>query len=559
MLKVKANVAPPDDLADQFGVAVNKHDDGSYTLYLSLEPDIYHGAPVAFHTEMAYAPDQAQDIRWEEVQLGWMVLKHTLVYNPDSTSYLEWQPINFYGEDPFFLTGLMVSTHAYSKSAIFGTPSQPNDDRTLFNMALGAHSTFLRYRDRTLDDLVNRFTCTASCDPAATWGADPLSVAVNGVTSYQERAHGLLDTRNRAIQFLDDQGYPHDSHPSLVIALERQEGAWLLDQDATGQVSTSINVNLADVPLLTRRRLQMVTYEYRDGAWHPLDAAQTLNLMLKRYSEKALAPVVHAMHTDYPDITARDLRATIALFYTSWLVGSERVVKIDQRDTMDPASGTLDQDVYNKLRHPNVPYDNLAAYLARATDLAEPGGGMRVGTTLSQDYEYRHAFPEAADNFNLPPIHIPDFSTSLLPKGESVVPYGIPVTLDAISTLNSLWGVYTLARDLGTWRGFDKLITKGHVIGAIISFGLIWTFFALEVDFSNPIAWRYSLTYAIASTILAVVSILLSLNPVTLALLSLYYLADLILLLVTGGTTASPARSPISWPGCSIRPMSKPS
>jgi len=535
MLQVQANVAPTDKLANQFGVAVNKNDDGSYTLYLSLEPDIYHGTPVAFHTEMAYAPDQGEDIRWNDVQLVWVLMKHTLVYAPDTTSHLEWQVIHIYKREPFVLTGLMVSARGDLKSAIFGTPRHPNDDRTLFNMALGAHSTFLRYRDRTLDDLVNRFTCTTNCDPTATWGVDPGDVDVDGVTSFQEYRSGLRDIRNRALQFLSNQGYPHDSHPSLLIATEDRGGTWLLDEDTAGQVSTSIRVNLVDVPLLTTRHLQLVTYEYGNGAWSPLDAASTLNLMHDRYSESALAPVVRAMHKDYPEITARDLQATITLFYTSWQAGSQRVVTIGQQPRMDPAPGDLDQRTYDTLHHPDVPYDNLAAYLVKVANLAEPGGGMRVGAGLGQDYDYRHAFPDAADNFNLPDFHIIDYSYDLLPNQSSDVPYGVFVALGSLSLFNTLRGTYNLARDLGTWRGFDKFITKGHIIGAIISFAIIWTFFAIGVDFSNPIVWRYALTYAIAASILAIVSIVLSLNPITMGLLALYYLADIIVLLVTGG------------------------
>jgi len=531
MLRIVANVAPPSDLAKRYGVTARKNDDGTYTLRLPLNPVIHHGTNVAFTGQVVYAPDQLADIRWEGVSFVWTVMLDYYTNESDHT----WTALTAY-EDEFTVTGLNIFVQKSLQNAIFGTPDFPNDDRILFNMALGASSTFTRYRDRTLDDLANRFTCTSNCDPIATWGADPRTVEVDGPVSYQDRDEALLDTSERAEQFLQNQGYPTDSHPALITAMEDVSGVWSLDSDQHGQVEARANLSLLNMSFVTMRYLRLNTYEYRHGSWQSLATAPMLQVILDRYSEDTLAPVVQDLRATYPDITARDLRATLAMFYTSWQAGYSRITRVDGRESLEDAPTDLDQSVYDRLHQPDPPYDNLAAYLVEVAELAEPGGGMRVGASRAQEYTYRHAHPAGVRDLHVPPMDIQDVSYNFIPTTGNVIPPYVYAVRATLASISMGYTYYDEMKRLGSLFKIDKISNhKLGVVGAIGTIIATWIFFGVSTDFSNPIAWHYALSYAIASTVISILFFVLSLSPFFAVLLIYFSVIDLIILIVTWG------------------------
>ncbi|MCD6290913.1 MAG: FG-GAP repeat protein, partial [Anaerolineae bacterium] len=534
MLRIKANVAPPTSLAERYRISSRQYkEEGNtyYELHVPLTPIVHHGTNVAFSARVPYAPDQIDDIRWLKTEMVWLVT----VDNYTGERQHQWTALATY-TDTYTLTGLSISTQTSYKFAIFGTPLYENDDRHLFNVALGAGATFMRYRDRTLEDLASRFTCTDNCADEATWGADPRAVDVSGPATYQDRDEALVALARRESDFLTHHRYSHNSHPSLLVAIEDTSGTWNLDDWGHGKLSQpSFGVSLGGIPSITARYLRLGTYAYRDNEWQSLDSVELIRVMLDRYSEDSLRPVVQALHDKYPEITTRDLRGIITLFYTSWNLGEYRVVRAGGQDQMKDAPAGLDQDLYDRMYKPDPPYDNLAAYLLEVADLAKPGGGMRVGATFSQEYEYRRAHSDLVDAFHIPPSHITFITGFAVPSPNAPVPnIGVLLARDFLATTFALYSIPEVYKALGGWMKWDRLLShKLGIATTAVSMVFTWVMFGVTTDFSNPIAIKYALTWAIANTIIGILFLIASLNPVSAIIAAVIYLLDLIILVIT--------------------------
>jgi len=162
ILKVRTNQPPDKDLARRYGVTVFE-DDGAYDLYMSLSPIGDGGRMVAFYAKVAYGPDELDDIRWEKVELVWMV-QMSMDQQAGGKIKTSVTPLHNYVEESFRVTGLQITKSRNYESAILGTPDYPDEDRFLFNLLFGSSNTFLTHEKPVLqaqpgqDSIKTRFT-----------------------------------------------------------------------------------------------------------------------------------------------------------------------------------------------------------------------------------------------------------------------------------------------------------------------------------------------------------------------------------------------------------------
>ena len=90
------------------------------------------------------------------------------------------------------------------------------------------------------------------------------------------------------------------------------------------------------------------------------------------------------LEDEYPDLTIEDLELLLDMFYTAWFMGQTRILSLDgQKLAPDDRD---DGEVFDEL-HQNA--DALPSYLLEAADLGEPGGGLRIGDSATQYWEYQ--------------------------------------------------------------------------------------------------------------------------------------------------------------------------
>ncbi|MGD8626149.1 MAG: Ig-like domain-containing protein, partial [Anaerolineae bacterium] len=558
MLEITTNTAPDKELAVDYGVAVVENDDGSYTLYAALSPLDNGGQITAFSAKVAYEPEKLDDIRWEETHLVWVTYMQNDSYkfhNPGWTTVAESVPLVTY-TDPFRVTGLQVSKGREFESAVLGTPAWPDDDRTLFQAALAAGSTFMSYQTPTLADVADRFhNPDPNADPLYTWGLHPADVEEDMPLVYANRDEGLADTNQRLFDFLDAQGYGHGSSPSLLTLMEEDIGAWTMGEGASGQVAAQFNVDLDNVSLTTQRTAKLTTYEYQDGAWRAMPVEDTLHLMQERYDSDSLEPVRAGLEDDYPDLTTVDLQTTVLMFYVAWLNGRNKVSKVDADDLLDPAPADLDQQTYDAVHLPDNKYDNLSAYLLEAAELGEPGGGFRLGGAPARAWDYQRAHSFTVDAFSILPLdfnifykHLQNLPGAPLPPWEMLTALNFAKFAFAAYTWRQLVQLMK-AGELATPLSLDKL--SNHKLGGIatgVTLLVIWITFAAGTDFSNPFVWKTALANAVAASIFALLTFAMSFMPGFAAWLAIFILVDLIILFVTWGKTSITGKV-IEWIG----------
>ena len=557
LLEIKTDVAPDKALAAEYGVTVFENADDAeyaYTLYAALFPMDDGGRITAFAAKVAYEPEKLDEIRWEETRLVWIAQMENDTWSPfayDKTGQyrrhiiVETVPLNTY-IDTFRVTGLQIGIGREFESAILGTPQAPNDDgvggqRALFQAALGVGATFMSYQTPTLGDVIDRF---ANPDPNAdtlhTWGLHPADVVEDAPVTYANRDEGMIETNHRLRDFLDRHSYGHDSHPSLLTLMQEQIGVWAMGEGASAEIPADFNLNLNNVALATQRAVKLTTYEYEARDWQPMTVADTLHLIQERYDTESLEPVRDGLADDYPDLTTADLQATVLTFYTAWLNGRNKVSKVDGDDLFDPAPDDLDQQTYDAVHLPASKYDNLSAYLLEAAELGEPGGGFRLGGSLAQAWEYQRAHAPKVDAFSFAPVEVAEFYAHVNDVPDLPLPlWAMQAALSGMKSGFALYSWQRMKDIVPTPLNMDKL--SNHKLGALAtgaSLIIIWITFAGAENLSNPLVLKTALAYAFASTIFTLITFAMSFFPGFTAVLAIFFLVDMIVLLVTWGETS---------------------
>ena len=544
MLKIRTNQAPDRGLARNYGVSAFENDDGSYDLYAPLMPVGDGGQMVAFYTKVAYAPGELDDIRWEKAQLVWVV-QAEVDQDTDNGTVTESTPLHVYVGETFRVTGLQVIKSEEFQSAILGTPDYPDDDRYVFNLLFGLSATFLNNQEPDLEEIELRFD-NPNTDIVETWGVTSTLVAVDLHADYAHSDEGVADMSVRVSRFLNDHNYPTDSSPSLALATQEEAGIFNLDDQGQFQPAAQFNVNLAEVEMNTFRALKREAYEYRDDSWETMSLAETLKLVQARYDD--LSEELEEMHEQYPELSEQELVRTLYLFYSVWYIGQTRIIAIDGQP-LAPDSRS-DREVYDQFAHPAD--RALPTYLVEATDLGQPGGGLRLGADQTRTWSYLRGREKLAKEvgvnsksnvlFEFAQIRPDDESALLANK----VVKGFRTATSVLNALQCIqWAMtgryfgitgWTKASQSFGWASRMRFsIRVIGVIGLIVSLAAIWIMFGLTTDFDNPIARNQALTYAIVASVFFIVMFAISLNPVGAILVALFSIVDLIVFFSTGG------------------------
>ena len=532
VFRIHTNQAPDRALARNHGVTVFE-EDGAYVLYVTPMPVSDGGRIVAFSAMMAYRPDQLADIRWEKVELVWMVQISIDQHVGDEikTSVI---PLQSYLEESFRVTGLQITKSRNFEAAILGTPDTPDEDRWLFNLLFGLGSTFLTHEKPALragtgqDSLETRFT-NPNTPLEQTWGVTSTLVTMDlPATPYGHSDEGVADLQTRIRNFLDVEGYPTDGYASLVIATQSETGLYGLDDQGQFEPQATFNLNLNNVSMSTMRGLKSNTYQYEDGALVSLDLDETLDVMQQRYEDE-LSDIVADLQDKYPDLTEEDLQLLLDMFYTAWFVGQTRIISVDGQPLV--SNSRSDSDVFDELNHDQ---DTLPAYLIEATHLGQPGGGLRVGDNHTQTYTYQREQEGKGNTFGFIP-------TSVILAGTA----GVQAVKTLLAMKTTLQAV-KFAKATGSWTGRMGLAASRNAgagsrwlgaIGAIIAGVAIWTMFFVTAygtgwDWDSPTV-KFAAAYASVATVMIAILFAISLNPIGAIVVLVLGLLDLICLALT--------------------------
>ncbi|MBC8422471.1 MAG: FG-GAP repeat protein [Chloroflexi bacterium] len=520
ILRIHTNQAPDRDLPRNESVTVFEGD-GDYVLYVTPMPVSDGGRMVAFYATMAYRPDQLDDIRWEKVELVWMVQMSIDREAGDEidTSVILLHP---YLEESFRVTGLQTTKSRNYESSILGTPDSAEEDRWLFNLLFGLSNTFLTHQDPDLQEIEHRFT-SPNTPIEKTWGVPVDKVSMDLPDDpYGHSDEGLTDLPTRIRNFLDVHAYPTDSTLSLVIATQDEMGLYGLDDQGKLETEAHFNLNLNNVSMSTMRGLKSNTYQYEDDAWVSLDLDETLDVMQERYEDE-LSDIVEDLQDDYPDLTEGDLQLLLDMFYTAWFVGQTRIISIDGQP-LAPESRS-DADVYDELNHDE---DTVPAYLIEAAHLGQPGAGLRVGDNQAQTYTYQREQEGKGNTSGFIPANLIVLGTNVIRVVKTFL--SMKTTLQAVRFAKAT-GSFT-----GRMRIFSNNAGAGArklgLIGAIVGIASLWTMFFVTAygtgwDWDSP-AVKFAAAYAAVATVITVIMFLISLNPIGTIVVGILSLLDLI-------------------------------
>ncbi len=532
VFRIHTNRAPDRDLVRNGGVTVFEEDDG-YVLYVTPMPVSDGGRIVAFSAMMAYRPDQLADIRWEKVELVWMVQMSVdqQVGEEVETSVI---PLHSYLEESFRVTGLQITKSGSFEAAILGTTESPEEDRWIFNLLFGLGSTFLTHQKPALraetgqDSLETRFT-NPNTPLEQTWGVTSTLVTMDlPVTPYGHSDEGVADLQTRIRSFLDVNGYPTDGYPSLVIATESESGLYGLDDQGQFQPQAEFNLNLNNVSMTTMRGLKSNTYKHEDGTWVSLDLQETLEVMQGRYEDE-LSDIVADLRADYPDLTEEDLALLLNMFYTAWFVGQTRIISMDGQPLASDSRS--DEDVFDTLNHDQ---NTLPAYLIEATQLGQPGGGLRIGDNPAQSYTYERELDTGGNTNGF-------ISPAWIQAGTAVLQ-----TVKTCFAMRTTFQAVRFAKATGSWTGKMGISASKNagagarklgLAGAILAVALIWTMFFVSAagtgwDWDSP-AVKFAAAYASVATVMTALLFAISLNPIGAIVVFVLGLLDLICFALT--------------------------
>ncbi len=541
MLKIRTDDLPETELARNYGVSTFKENGVTY-LYAPLMPIGDGGQIVGFYAKVAYSPGGLDDIRWEGIELVWMV-RMNLDQDVGGRLVTNLTPIHFYTGEAFRIAGLQIVKSKDSQSVILGTPTFPNDGQRLFNVLLGISATFLHNQTPDLQTIATRFD-NPNTPIEETWGVPATDVTVEFHT-YGHSDEATADMAALIPRFLNDEGYPTDSEPSLIAAFQDELGAYNLDDLCNGQAACPpqpgepINVNLANVHMTTQRGLKRTSYTYQSDNWQAMTLEGTVEMVLDRYDD--LSGDLATLQAEYPELTEDDLQGVLVTFYSVWHTGYTCIMALDGQPLFP--DNRSDLEVYGRLHQP---VDGLPAYLIEAGELAQTGGGLKIGYDQYQAWAYERDQDWAydmtglsgkeSDTFGLLRMHTdaPEESTSFV----TLLVKAIKKTVKAIQKIQK---AVQLAHSLqtATSSGWTKWLKLGQrkkaAFMAVVAVVIIWVTFALTTDFSNPVVLYNAIALAVVQTALTITLFIISLNPIGAIIAAVISLIDIIIMLATFG------------------------
>ncbi|MCP4981194.1 MAG: hypothetical protein GY935_11950, partial [Gammaproteobacteria bacterium] len=385
-LRLETYPLPDETLLNQYNISYVEQWDGSYSLHVPLTNITDGGNIVAFHAKLVFNPEMLDNIELDNMELVWFVVAEIDSIGETQSELgltlptFEEEPkvVDVFVDD-FRISGMTVTLSDDVSLAWFGTPNTPNDDRDLFNLLFGMNEAFLEHQNPDLQTVVDRFTSDTTPE-AETWGLSATDVEV--VSTSTEHIDAAIPYASSALPtFFSDNGYPMTDFTSLVMASEQSIGWHNLDElNETERASGKLTSNLTDIDLNVTRHLSLVGYEFQSG-WQSLPTRETLLKAQERYDD--VSTELTALQSDYPDLTADELKTVIHLLYSSWLAGRLSII---ETGGLPLVAATADDDAITaEYQLINTP--NLIIYLVKSLELAKQGGGFAL-TTTSDRYRY---------------------------------------------------------------------------------------------------------------------------------------------------------------------------
>ncbi|MCJ7738447.1 MAG: right-handed parallel beta-helix repeat-containing protein, partial [Anaerolineae bacterium] len=567
-LIVTTNVAPDapgtTTLGDKYGF--RSWVEGDHVILLApLLPVQSGGAISTFLAKVAYVPSQLDDIQWQ-AEMVWMAQVDNDSPDPQYAVHTETTMAHEY-QDSFRITGLEVTKEGGNEAAVFGTPEK-FDDLDLFRVLLGLNDTFrthVKMEDQASDEtalqeIASRFGSGSTATITHTFGVSPDLVDVRRRPTYGLQDAGLAgigsdlvpsileDPQNQQFYYNErcqDADGTRVNCASLIVAYETSVGARDLSDfpsTASGTIDLGqLHVNLADVPLLTTRGVQMHMYEERSDGWQITTPARMLELMEQRYR----STYDTALRDLYPGLETDHLRFMTYAAYLWATTNSYKAVSVDGEALVDELANET-QLAIDRALDPTAEAESTTAvnYWAMGTGIAGvifsgivSYAGWTVGDftkfmrehagdtsfTLSSAWDF---FGVGLSVFCVGAALIMGIIGAICSADSDLAICRNALALDiangVVQGLNILSNVLQMIEVIqkaieGTLKAATTIAMTVAAVGAIVSIAASWVGWILTCVYgglSNPVVWRNALANAIMSTIWAIVMLVISCIPV---------------------------------------------
>jgi hypothetical protein len=560
-LLVTTNVTPDENLAKKYGFRTYIKD-GQTILLVPLAPVQTGGAVHSFFGKVAYAPGEGAELQWQ-AQMVWMAEMQVDRYEGWMLK-TETQLVHQY-QDSFRITGLEVTKEAGYEAAVLGTPDQL-DDLYLFKVLLGLNDTFKTHfalegqgsGETALREIAQRFAPNSTASLTHTFGVPPEYVSMSGPVRYglvdeglirlgSELIPGFLQDENNA-RFYNDETRCQDAYgnkvscASLLVAYEQTSGSLDL-ADLVGGNSlivdpSQMHVNLADIPLLTMRGVQLRMYEQGRSGWQMVSAARMLELIEQRYA----ADYDTAMRALFPDLQSNHLRFVTYAAYLWAASPSYNPIAIDGRTIVAGLANEAELHA-NRTLAPEleaqagtaVNYFGLGSGLFSALFGTGSGNVWSINDLITFGKEFKSlnalsAFEGVGGGLFVVSTVTATVMGALLAVCASAPDLDMCTKgADALKAANiavSALGVISQAQTVvsliiqyatNTLKEISNLVMTVQFVGMAVSVTMVWVSFALTLingGLNDPVTWRMALALAIVTTIYLLVVFFLNFIPI---------------------------------------------
>jgi len=566
-LLVTTNVQPRADLAEKYGFSSWQSGE-DYVLLVPLLPVGEGGAVHAFSGKVAYGPGQTANIQWQ-AEMVWMAQMQA-DHSEHWTIKTETRVLHQY-QDSFRLTGLDVTKDQGYEAAVLGTPEYV-DDLRLFRLLLGLNDTFKSHvrlegqepGETALQEIAQRFAVGSTANITHTFGVERPAVGMSGPIQY-----GLMDAALAGIgselvpNFLNtyDAYYGNqrctdvDGNPvscaTLIVAFEQSLGGRDLSellQTSSGVADLAqLHFNLANIPVVTSRGVQMRMYEEGADGWQVVTPARMLELVEARYS----GSYATALRDLYPGLDVEDLRFLSYAAYL-WATSPSYAPVTADGQPLVPDLADETQLALNRA----LPLE-FEAEVQTAVDYFALGSGLANAIGTGEFFVWATSdFIGASSNWDAVGVGL--FMTSVIASTamglvNTFCASGMDLAIcgqeDLLKALNAEVAVINIIYQaqwvadmimkyaVGVLKEVSTLALGVQAVGVAISAGVIWASFTMTALTSggDPVAWRVALAEAIVATIWMIVLFALNFIPIVGQIISaVLALIDMILGLFTG-------------------------
>ena len=558
-LQVTTNVQPSADLAQKYGFKSWLQDDGTTMLLVPLVPVGDGGAIQTFYGKVAYAPGELDSIQWR-AHLIWMVQAQADEYAGCFDSSGHWaengcvqaQPRSLHQyQDNFRLTGLQVTKSKGYEAAAFGAPSSPQEDRYLFQLLMGLNDIFMGYKkleNQTLDQtaltqLSIRFNPLSGASSTHTFGIPAGQIVMQGPLKYAHHDEGIAGVGSDLVPgFLDAHYQSNSCHDAagkavacatLVVAYEENQGVYDL-QDFSSADPANLHVELADIPLLTLRGVNLRLYENTPQGWQITPPARMLEIIEQRYA----STYGTTLHDLYPNLQPDEARfvayASYLWAYAGNLAGiveDGRALKPEVPDEAQLALGRALTPEQEAAVQTAIDYTAIVTGVMSGLSTAVQWGQgiydaieLRTGwANLSKIGRWRQGglagFGLAATGATL---IMGAIGTACAANNQLAVCrnekalQGANIAVNTLSMLVQTASIVDMIAKAVT-KSLEAMSKLGKAVGAVgmvIGIGVAWVQFGITVaNAHDPVSWRVMLGWAIVTTIWLIVLFAINFIP----------------------------------------------